>query len=154
MGWGLRNAVGVAEHPVTGGVYSVENSCDQFTRDGTDIHEDNPGEKCNFHGTLRDNKYAAQGSSYGYPNCYAAFNATELPKNGNIVTGTLFANSSKLDYLCKNYTAPVLTFEAHMAPLDIKFSKDGSVGFVTFHGSWYVPPRHPFILTLTAMLFT
>ena len=138
LGWGLRNSVGIAEHPVTGGIYSVENSCDQYTRDGVDIHQDNPGEEMNFHGTLANNTYAGQGSNYGYPNCFAAWNATELPNNTHIVTGTQFANTSTLDYLCTNDTAPRLTFEAHMAPLDIKFSKDGSVGFVTFHGSWYV----------------
>ena len=44
LGWGLRNSVGVAEHPTTGGIYSVENSVDQATRDGKDIHQDNPGE--------------------------------------------------------------------------------------------------------------
>ena len=43
LGWGLRNSVGVAEHPSTGGIYSVENSADQIERDGVDIHEDNPG---------------------------------------------------------------------------------------------------------------
>ena len=47
LGWGLRNSVGVAEHPDTGGIYSVENSVDEIMRDGKDIHEDNPGEgKC------------------------------------------------------------------------------------------------------------
>lgn len=25
LGWGLRNSVGVAEHPTTGGIFSVEN---------------------------------------------------------------------------------------------------------------------------------
>jgi glucose/arabinose dehydrogenase len=51
IGWGLRNSVGVAEHPTTGGLYSVENSVDQMMRDGVDIHQDNPGEEMNFHGT-------------------------------------------------------------------------------------------------------
>ena len=32
LGWGLRNSVGVAEHPDTGGIYSVENSVDQIMR--------------------------------------------------------------------------------------------------------------------------
>lgn len=140
LGWGLRNSVGIAEHPSTGGIFSVENSCDQFTRDGVDIHQDNPGEEMNFHGTLQNNTYAAQGGNYGYPNCFAAWNATELPNHADIVTGTQFANESSLDHLCstQNITAPRLTFEAHMAPLDIVFTKDGSTGFVTFHGSWYV----------------
>lgn len=44
LGWGLRNSVGVAEHPVTGGIYSVENSIDGVTRQGFDIHQNNPGE--------------------------------------------------------------------------------------------------------------
>jgi glucose/arabinose dehydrogenase len=32
LGWGLRNSVGVAEHPISGGVYSVENSADNVDR--------------------------------------------------------------------------------------------------------------------------
>lgn len=45
LGWGLRNSVGVAEHPDTGGIYSVENSVDQIMREGRDVHQDNPGEE-------------------------------------------------------------------------------------------------------------
>ena len=45
LGWGLRNSVGLAEHPDTGGIYSVENSVDQIMREGKDVHQDNPGEE-------------------------------------------------------------------------------------------------------------
>lgn len=45
LGWGLRNSVGLVEHPDTGGVYSVENSVDQLVREGKDVHQDNPGEE-------------------------------------------------------------------------------------------------------------
>lgn len=45
LGWGLRNSVGLAEHPITGGIYSVENSVDQMMREGKDVHQDNPGEE-------------------------------------------------------------------------------------------------------------
>lgn len=45
LGWGLRNSVGVVEHPDTGGIYSVENSVDQIMRGGQDVHQDNPGEE-------------------------------------------------------------------------------------------------------------
>jgi glucose/arabinose dehydrogenase len=31
LGWGLRNSVGVAEEPLTGGIWSVENSADQVS---------------------------------------------------------------------------------------------------------------------------
>ena len=34
-------------------------------------------------------------------------------------------------------TPPTLTFQAHMAPLDIAFNNSGNDGWVTFHGSWY-----------------
>ena len=45
LGWGLRNSVGVVEHPDTGGIYSVENSVDQIMREGKDVHQNNPGEE-------------------------------------------------------------------------------------------------------------
>lgn len=45
LGWGLRNSVGLAEHPVTGGIYSVENSVDEIMREGKNVHQDNPGEE-------------------------------------------------------------------------------------------------------------
>ena len=136
IGWGLRNSVGVAEHPVTGGIYSVENSADNIKRDGVDVHETNPGEEMNFHGTLRDNQYAGQGGNYGYPDCLSAFEVDSLPNHSGMRTGSPFANSSSLDSLCKNTIAPKLVFPAHNAPLDIKFNNSGTEGWVTFHGSW------------------
>ena len=140
LGWGLRNSVGVAEHPTTGGIYSVENSADQVTRDGSDIHEDNPGEEMNFHGTLLDNTYAAQGSNYGYPYCFAAWVPSDIPSNSNLTVGSQFAigtpNNTINDTYCAEQTAPRLTFQAHMAPLDIKFNNSGSEAWVTYHGSW------------------
>jgi len=42
LGYGLRNDVGVDEHPTTGGIWAVENSFDQIERDGVDIHEGAP----------------------------------------------------------------------------------------------------------------
>lgn len=46
IGWGLRNSVGLGEHPVTGGIWSNENGSDDMKRDGKDIHETSPGEYC------------------------------------------------------------------------------------------------------------
>lgn len=140
LGWGLRNSVGVAEHPETGGLYSVENSVDDFTRDGVDVHQNNPGEEMNFHGTLADNTDKSQGSNYGYPECLAAWDPSALPENGNLVVGSQFATNATSDYICAGRTAPRLTFQAHMAPLDIKFNSSGDQAWVTFHGSWYVYP--------------
>ncbi|MCJ1483522.1 hypothetical protein MMC06_003690 [Schaereria dolodes] len=140
LGWGLRNSVGVAEHPVTGGIYTVENSVDQITRDGKDIHEDNPGEEMNFHGYLNGSAYDRQGSNYGYPECFAAWIPEDIPENNNLTVGSQFAigtpNSTINDIYCSQHTSPRLTFQAHMAPLDIKFNNSGTEGWVTFHGSW------------------
>ena len=102
LGWGLRNSVGVAEHPITGGLYSLENSADNIVRDNKDTHQDNPGEEMNVHGTLTDNRYAGQGGSYGYPDCLAAYSVAALPNNARFRVGTQFANSSSLDRICKD----------------------------------------------------
>ena len=135
--------MGVTEHPVTGGIYSVENSCDNFVRDGKDVHETNPGEEMNFHGTLKNNGYNGQGKSYGYPGCFAAWDVPQIPNNKKLRVGTPFAADSKQDQQCQDETiGPKLTFEAHTAPLDIKFntgggeSTEGQRAWVTFHGSW------------------
>lgn len=140
LGWGLRNSVGVAEHPITGGIYSVENSVDQATRDGQDVHEDNPGEEMNFHGYLNGTKYLPQGSNYGYPYCFAAWAPSDLAMNSNLTVGRQFAigdqNNTINDSYCAEQTPPRLTFQAHMAPLDLKFNNSGTDAWVTFHGSW------------------
>ena len=140
LGWGLRNSVGVAEHPGTGGIYSVENSVDEAEREGEDVHENNPGEEMNFHGYLNGTEYEAQGSNYGYPSCYAAWMPGLLPDNDGIKVGDSFAigeqNSTVNDTTCSETSPPRLTFQAHMAPLDIKFNNSGTEAWVTFHGSW------------------
>lgn len=45
LGWGLRNSVGLVEHPETGGIWSVENSVDEIMREGKNVHQNNPGEE-------------------------------------------------------------------------------------------------------------
>jgi glucose/arabinose dehydrogenase len=152
LGWGLRNSVGVAEHPITGGIFSVENSVDEMEREGVDIHENNPAEELNFHGYLNGTKYASQGQNYGYPGCYAAWNVSEIPDNSKLKTGLQFAigsqNATINDTTCQNnHIAPRLSFPAHWAPLDIKFNANGSTAWITAHGSWYIPFLKSFLLS-------
>ncbi|KAK4166358.1 soluble quino protein glucose/sorbosone dehydrogenase [Cladorrhinum sp. PSN259] len=138
IGWGLRNSVGVGEHPVTGGIYSVENSADGIHRLGVDIHNQNPGEEMNYHGRL-DGSFP-EGENYGYPHCFALYDPALIPENGTLQVGNNFALDNKEDIndeTCnRDYVAPRLTFMAHMAPLDIKFSPSGDRGYISFHGSW------------------
>ncbi|KAJ4390336.1 hypothetical protein N0V85_007324 [Neurospora sp. IMI 360204] len=146
LGWGLRNSVGVGEHPITGGIYAVENSIDGVTRNGKDIHENNPGEELNFFGYLNGTK-EHQGGNYGYPKCFAVWDVSEIPENDNLKIGSQFAiteenaqtvSDNKLtDETCaSDYVSPRLTFPAHYAPIDIKFTPKGDVAYVTFRGSF------------------
>jgi len=141
LGWGLRNDVGVDEEPISGGIYTVENSVDEMVREGQDIHENNPGEEMNFLGYLNGTDSPNQGRNFGYPECYSAWNVSAIPDfNGTV--GDQFAigdlNSTINDTSCnaENRQAPRLTFQAHMAPLDILFNAAGTAAWVTFHGSW------------------
>lgn len=132
LGWGLRNSVGVAEDPATGGIYSVENSVDNFEREGQNIHQNNPGEELNFHGYLNGTQTDEQGGNYGYPSCFAAWNVSSIPQNEGIEVGTQFAigdqNATVNDTFCQNdHVPPRLTFAAHMAPLDIKVRSSRSL---------------------------
>ncbi|KAK7942884.1 uncharacterized protein PG986_011997 [Apiospora aurea] len=138
LGWGLRNSVGVAEEPMTGGIFSVENSVDEMSRDGTDVHQDNPGEELNFHGFLNAST-ESQGGNYGYPDCFALWD-TNIPNIQSLKVGSQFPqnqSSTLNDTTCnEERVSPRLTFQAHMAPLDIKFAPDGNTAFISFHGSW------------------
>lgn len=145
LGWGLRNDVGVDEEPIQGGLYSVENSADEITREGQNIHENNPGEELNFLGYLNpgtapnSQQSPNQGRNFGYPQCFTAWNTSEIP-NFQGATGTQFSlgeNSTDNDTACMNdYVAPRLTFQSHMAPLDIKFNTNGTEAWIAWHGSW------------------
>ncbi|KAI4687634.1 uncharacterized protein J4E88_003225 [Alternaria novae-zelandiae] len=140
LGWGLRNSVGVAEDPISGGIYSVENSVDNIERSGETINQNNPGEELNFHGYLNGTGSDVQGGNYGYPSCFTAWNRSEIPDFGGM-TGEAFAigdqNATVNDTFCvEDRIAPRITFDAHMAPLDIKFNPDGTAAWVTMHGSW------------------
>lgn len=139
LGWGLRNDVGIVEEPNTGGIWSVENSGDQLSRSGKDIHENNPGEKLNFLGYLNGTNSSNQGQNFGYPDCFAAWQADDIPDFDG-VTGAQFApntqNDTNSDSICADRVAPRLVFQAHMAPLDIKFEPNGTRAWISFHGSW------------------
>lgn len=145
VGWGLRNSVGLAEHPRTRGVWSVENSVDNLARRGTDIHNTNPGEELNFHGAVGN--YTAD--NFGYPMCYTLWDTDGFPDLGGLRTGDNFAveiaeeeNIQPLsDAACNaNATRPALALPAHTAPLDIVFDEDGDNAYVSLHGSWNADP--------------
>ncbi|KAI9795587.1 MAG: hypothetical protein M1835_005499 [Candelina submexicana] len=147
LGWGLRNSVGIAEHPVTGGLYSVDMGMDYLTRDGKDISQNNPAEEMNYHGIVGKANDLDQGLNHGYPYCQTAWDVDAIPNKGDLVVGNQFlvgdvnntftANDTMNDAVCaRERVAPVLAMPPHQAPLDLKFTADGSEAYISFHGSW------------------
>jgi len=138
LGWGLRNSVGLAEHPKDGGIWSNENASDNMGREGGDIHEESPGEEVNYHGTLADK--STWGKNYGYPDCAAVWHVEKIPSNSKLKVGMQFThNGTKegiTDEMCGDFVGPRLTLPSHWAPLDIAFNQRGDVAYMTSHGSW------------------
>ena len=132
----------MGQEPTTNALYSVENSIDDITRDGTDVHDDNPGEELNYHGPISQIT-SSTAPNFGYPYCFALWGTTLFPDIGTLTVGDQFSmvqTTTIDDQICAaNYQAPRLTFQAHQAPLDLLFAPDGSAANVSFHGSWDRP---------------
>ncbi|KAG7347166.1 L-sorbosone dehydrogenase [Nitzschia inconspicua] len=148
---GVRNTVGLAfdRHDV---LWGVENGADNLQREdlGGDITEDNAEELNRF-------REEDAGSHYGYPYCWTEFLLPEGKGNG---TGSVWAWPDFLDQnftddQCRNdYVAPLVSLQAHSAPLGIAFYRWSSevpiqclgveafpqwmdgFAFIAYHGSW------------------
>lgn len=156
IAWGLRNSVGVAEHPATGGIWSVENSVDNLIRNNVDLHADNPGEELNYHGLIDKQDDKDRGRNFGFPYCFTVWGTKNITDLGNLSVGDQIPDGlgpkDVTDGVCNSqYAAPVLALQPHSAPLDIKFNKDGSTAYVSFHGSckFCIQPCKYLIWTLT-----
>ncbi|KAF3909017.1 hypothetical protein ABW21_db0208383 [Orbilia brochopaga] len=140
FGWGLRNSVGLRDDS-KGQLWSVENSADNLVRDNVDIHNDNPAEELNFHGSVQDT--TTQRGNYGYPLCFTAWDPSAIPNWSSPARGKQFSlnpSGTASDNTCAAARkAPRLGFPAHSAPLDIVFDSKGNA-WVTFHGSWNRSP--------------
>ncbi|PWW77035.1 soluble quino protein glucose dehydrogenase [Tuber magnatum] len=142
LGWGLRNSVGIGEDS-RGGIWAVENSADNLIRERINIHQNNPAEELNFLGPLKETAFREGyvAPNYGYPYCFAAWNPKDItPATYAIGVGDQFAlvmNNSFTDSTCRDkFQAPRLSFQAHVAPLDIKFHPQTGHAWISFHGSW------------------
>ncbi|KAF3929742.1 hypothetical protein ABW19_dt0200374 [Dactylella cylindrospora] len=139
FGWGLRNSVGIGED-LAGGIWSVENSADNIVRNGQDVHNNNPAEELNYHGLATDT--STQRANFGYPECLAVWQVSDLPNNSGLSTGRQFSNLTGpvTDATCNSQRqAPRISFPSHTAPLDVKFDAQGNA-WVSFHGSWNRSP--------------
>ncbi|CAK7214391.1 hypothetical protein SBRCBS47491_002127 [Sporothrix bragantina] len=146
LGWGVRHAAGLAEHPSTGGIFSTENSVANATYNGVDVHTTNPGDELNYHGVLSNSTGVSTpgGGNYGYPRCFAVADPSTLSTSSSssassLAVGDQFSmtqNSTLNDTTCAtDYVAPTLTFDSHASPQDLLFSTDGATAYVALHGS-------------------
>jgi glucose/arabinose dehydrogenase len=114
---GLRNAVGFVWRPGTSELWASNNG------------RDNLGDDVPPEGVWR----VRDGGNAGWPNCYVGPNGRDLlpdPQYG------------KPD-VCRSADQPATTFQAHTAPLGLRFYDGGSFPeglrgdlFVALHGSW------------------
>ena len=113
---GLRNAVGLALHPVTHQVWVTQNERDMLAPD----YQDLPPEEINI---------LQEGADYGWPYCY-----------GNRIPNPEFKDAAR----CRNTVPPALELQAHSAPLGITFLANATNfprewrgdAIVAYHGSW------------------
>ncbi|KAH6615740.1 soluble quino protein glucose/sorbosone dehydrogenase [Chaetomium sp. MPI-SDFR-AT-0129] len=143
LAWGLRNIVGLTEDPVFGGIWSVENQMDDIHLNGVDIHTNNPAERLSYHGILNATDNPQKGRNFGYPSCVPAWDPSSITSLPNLSVGDLFHPDDVPDPsdigACDDTTARAtgrLHFPAHTAPLDVKFTADGTAAYIAFHGSW------------------
>lgn len=113
---GLRNAVGLAVHPITGRIWVTQNERDFLPPNWQDL----PPEEINI---LR------RGGDYGWPFCY-----------GRRIPNPEFNDHAR----CARTIPPALELPAHAAPLGITFLRRASNfparyrddALVAYHGSW------------------
>ncbi|KAG8700978.1 hypothetical protein FRC09_005631 [Ceratobasidium sp. 395] len=148
LGWGLRNAVGIALSTDGNDLWEVENSADDVRWQNIDVHLDNPAEELNF---IRLNNTSSTPDAqkyYGYPTCYTVWDssspslASQQP-TFSFQTGQQFSIRNpgpglvQDDNWCNTETnniKPRLSMQAHSAPLDIVFYQapsNRSEGFST-----------------------
>ncbi|KAI0416509.1 soluble quino protein glucose dehydrogenase [Xylaria grammica] len=141
-GFGLRNEVGLA-FDGNNMLWGVENSADNLARTvngtTTDVHTDNPSEELNFLGDVT----LANDDWYGYPVCFTVWSPDEL-SDRVFKVGQQFVQIPIPDFndgTCAQISVPpVLSFQAHSAPLGCKFDARFSNLFVAMHGSWNRQP--------------
>ncbi|HXF95882.1 MAG TPA: PQQ-dependent sugar dehydrogenase [Gemmatimonadales bacterium] len=115
---GLRNSVGLAFHPATGELWGTNNDRDNLGGTNAAVTDDLPPERINI---------LADGRWYGWPQCY-------LPGEPN----PEYPNAD-----CSGVEPPAITFQAHSAPLGIRFYTGTRFpadyrgdAFMAYHGSW------------------
>ena len=108
---------------------------DDIRLGGKDVHNENPAEKLNYHGSLNDTANKLKGVNFGYPSCIPAWD-TQLLGNGLEVGQLFMPDGVPKATDCASRQPGRVHFPSHTAPLDIKFTANATAAYVSFHGSW------------------
>ncbi|CAO2656883.1 Nn.00g056860.m01.CDS01 [Neocucurbitaria sp. VM-36] len=137
-GYGQRNEVGMC-FDKNNMLWGVENSGDDFKRNGKDVHNNNPGEKIHYMGDVSK----PNNNWYGYPTCFTVWQPSDFTDK-QFKVGDWFVQApsgTNTDDMCvQKATAPKLTLFPHSAPIDCKFDSTSSTMYITYHGSWNRSP--------------
>ncbi|MDB6121537.1 MAG: glucose sorbosone dehydrogenase [Pedosphaera sp.] len=120
---GLRNTMGFGWHPVTHQMWGVDNGSD-------DRGDQVPPEELNL---------LVEGGFYGWPYCFG---------NKQVDAQAYEPKGTTKEAICEKSIAPVLTYEAHAAPIGMTFYQGSQFpkeyqndAFVVWRGSWNrLPP--------------
>ncbi|KAJ6601163.1 hypothetical protein DFH09DRAFT_1127031 [Mycena vulgaris] len=160
IAYGIRNPAGFAFHPsASNTLYALENgaSIDTVTGLTPAFVNDNPADELNEVTLNGDLKF------YGFPDCTTLWNPQADPVGDPQYVGlnkgdqiSLLLEADRDDAWCAssaNNVPPVLSFQAHSVPLDIKFYEPPAVlsaasfpstvagdAVVSFHGSFNRSP--------------
>ena len=135
---GLRNAMGLAVDPRTGGLYATQHGRDQLFQTWPKLFDarygaDNPAEEM-----VRVTEHA----DFGWPYCYFSMTAKHL------VLAPEYGGNGTATGRCATKTEPIAWFPGHWAPMSLLFysgtafpAKYRGGAFIAFHGSWNRAPE-------------
>jgi glucose/arabinose dehydrogenase len=134
---GVRHTVSLAWSPATKALYGVQHGRDQLDGMWPALFD----AKQNAQLPAEEMQQYTEGANYGWPYCYFD------PFQRKRVLAPEYGGDGRKEGDCAKYNAPLVTFDAHMAPNALLFYtgtqfpaeyRDGA--FVAFHGSWNRAP--------------
>jgi glucose/arabinose dehydrogenase len=135
---GIRNAVGLAVHPITGLLYVTQHGRDDLYQSFPSLFTASDGAENPAEELLQVN----QGDDFGWPYCYYDQRVSKL------VLGPEYGGNRSTVGRCSTAKAPVTAFPGHWAPNGLVFYSGTSFpehyrngAFVAFHGSWNRAPQ-------------
>jgi len=135
---GIRNAVALTRHPVTGALYAVQHGRDNFFQNWPKLYD----QKESAEQPSEEFLHVTRGSDHGWPFCYH-----DRARDKEILAPE-YGGDKNTQGRCASVTPPIGSFPGHWAPNDLLFytgthfpEKYRGGAFIAFHGSWNRDPE-------------